>query len=99
MQHESMDEESLGSVSLVVGSVNFLFCDDVLLGGKHIELSVVEDLVGVGELLEAIFVALLLVCLLFEDESFFSKSALKLSWLGVEMIIKSHLLAQVAHLP
>ena len=84
---------------LVVGRIDGLLGDDVILRSQHVELRVVENLLGIGQLSHALLGALGLVRPLFEHESLLAELALKLGRLVVEVVIEGHLLAQVAVLP
>ena len=83
----------------VVGSVELLLGNNVILGSQLVELSVFELFVGVLHRNESLLRRRDFVCLLLEHESFLGKLALELGLLRIEPVVEGHLFAKVGVLP
>ena len=87
------------SVFLVIWSVRIILWENIVLRSQHVELRVLEPLVGVLYLSQPIFHRFLLVSLLLEDGSLSLEFPLQLSWLGVQPVVHEHLFSKGAVLP
>ena len=79
--------------------LKLLLGNNVILGSEHVELGVLEDLIGVLDLGLPLLDRLLDIHLLSKHLCLHVDLALELGWLRVEPIIEGHFLAHVAVLP
>ena len=83
----------------VIWSVRIILGENIVLRSQHVELRVLESLVGVLYLSQPLFQRFLLVSLLLEDGSLSLEFPLQLSRLGVQPVVHEHLFSEGAVLP
>ena len=83
----------------MIWSVNAFLRENVVLRGQHVELRVLESLVGILYFSQPIFHRFLLVGLLFEHSSLNQELPLQVGRFRIQSVVHDHLFSEGAVLP